>query len=306
MKVGMPNRRIRLFVLYLFAAVVTQAFPQSAVIRPTQGAQQESLKHRYHSLVCAIALITTERGTGTGFFVDERGDMVTAAHVVSTKKFQVVQGQILFNVDVDQHILLTPHGEPQVTLDSTTIDVDLQESSTDLAFIHTHKNPPCWIPLGDSSASETGDHLLSIGFPGIDNGNPILYEGFLSGRFKRPPISAIAVVNGVSIIPQYEVLKVQMPITPGASGSPIINDSGQVVAVISEVPMIWTQDLENITRAAGGDSGVRLSGFDVTRTLGQLATVVREFETTGSGYAVPISGLRPTRVVSHSKATPAH
>jgi S1-C subfamily serine protease len=230
-----------------------------------------------------------------GFYVNEAGDMVTAAHVVSTKTFKIVQNQLSFDVAVDQHILLTPNGKPQVALDSTKVDVDLGESATDLVFIHTGAKPPCWIPLGDSAKTETGDHLLSIGFPGIDNGNPILYEGFLSGRFKHPPTSAVAVVNGQPVVPQYEVLKVQMPITPGASGSPVIDDSGSVIAVISESPMIWTQDLEGITRVAGKGSGVTLSGFDAVKILGQLALVVREFETTGSGYAVPISGLKSTR-----------
>jgi len=253
--------------------------------------------------VCAIGLITTERGTGTGFFVDQRGDMVTAAHVVSTKTFKMVQNQISFDVAVDQHILLTPNGQPQIALDSTTVDVDLRESSTDLAFIHTHTNPPCWIPLGDSATIETGDHLLSIGFPGIDNGNPILYEGFLSGRFRHPPTS-VGQVNGQPVVPNYEVLKVQMPITSGASGSPVINDSGEAIAVISESPMIWTQDLENITRVAGRGSGVQISGFDAVQILGQLAIVVRGFETTGSGYAVPVSGLKPTRVAVHSGSRP--
>jgi S1-C subfamily serine protease len=230
--------------------------------------------------------------------------MVTAAHVVSTKKFKMVQNQLAFDVVVDRQIFLTPNGQTKVPLDYTTVDVDLRESSTDLAFIHTHTNPPCWIPLGNSATTETGDHLLSIGFPGFDNGNPILYEGFLSGRFKHPPIPS-AQFNGQLVIPQYEVLKVQMPITSGASGSPVIDDSGHAIGVISEAPMIWTEELESITHAAGSSSGVRISGFDAVKILGQLAIVVREFETTGSGYAVPVSDLKPMRGADHPRSTPA-
>lgn len=295
---------VRFAVLFLCALSAVMAFCQPGESRPGPGDRSNNLKQRYRSLVCAIALINTERGSGTGFYVDRRGDLVTAAHVVSTKSFKIVQNQLSFDVSVDKHILLTPNGQPQVELDSSTVDVDSNESSHDLAFIHTHTNPPCWIPLGDSTATETGDHLLSIGFPGIDNGHPILYDGFLSGRFKHPPM-AVGQVNGQPIIPNYEILKVQMPITPGASGSPVIDDSGHAIAVISESPMVWTNELESITHVAGIGSGITLSGYDAVKILGQLAIVVREFETTGSGYAVPISDLRPTRGAVHSGSTPS-
>lgn len=288
--------------LFLFL-VIASALSQSA--HPTSAVDKgQTLKQRYQSIVCAVALIETERGSGTGFFINAGGDMVTAAHVVSSKTFKLVQDQVQFDVHVDQNIQITPHALPRVKLLAAEVDVDPSESSTDLAFIHTGTKPPCWVPLGDSSKVETGDHLLSIGFPGIDNGNPILYEGFLSGRFKHPPNAAVGVVNGRAIMPNYEVLKVQMPITPGASGSPVIDDSGHVVAVVSESPMIWTQDLQNITRVAGSSSGITLSGFDTVSILGQLAIVVREFETTGSGYAVPVSDLRPTRAANRPVATP--
>jgi S1-C subfamily serine protease len=290
-----------------FACLVCLCSPLGAqkAAKSTGAVPKSELRQRYESLVCAIVLIQTERGTGTGFFVNSQGDMVTAAHVISTKAFKVDQGQITFDVAVDQQISITPHGQPRVALPTAAVDVDKDESSTDLAYIHTTVHPPCFISLGDAKRIKTGDHLLSIGFPGIDNGNPILYEGFLSGRFPHPPIP-VASVNGQGVVPRYEVLKVQMPITPGASGSPVIDDSGDAVGVISESPIVWTQDLESITRVAGSGSGVALSGFDVVKTLGQLAIVVREFESPGSGYAVPISGLKPTRAAAPTASTPAH
>lgn len=216
------------------------------------------------------------------------------------------QNQVDFDVNVDQNISITPHGQQMTKLAAGAADVDKNESGMDLAFIHTTAHPPCFIPLGNAKAVGTGDHLLAIGFPGIDNGNPILYDGFLSGRFPHPPISAVGTVNGQAIMPRYEILKVQMPITPGASGSPVIDDAGNAIGVISEAPIIWTQDLENITRVAATGSGIALSGFDVVKTLGQLAIVVREFESPGSGYAVPISGLQPKRGEVRPVAMPAH
>jgi S1-C subfamily serine protease len=293
----MMSKRISLTIwavaLSLVLTVNSQALSKPAKKRSITSQPEKSLRQRYNSLVCAIALIQTERGTGTGFFVDSDGDMATAAHVVSTKNFRIIQNQVLFDVSVDQHISVTPHGESSSALEPSAVEVDKAESARDLVLIHTNLKPPCWIPIGNPSDTMTGDHLLSIGFPGIDNGNPILYEGFLSGRFQHPPI-AVAQVNGEAILPHYEVMKVQMPITPGASGSPVIDDSGHAIAVISESPLVWTRDLESITRAARSGSGITLSGFDVVKILGQLAIVVREFESPGSGYAVPISGLMPT------------
>jgi S1-C subfamily serine protease len=253
-------------------------------------------------LGCAVALINTERGSGTGFFIDKSGNMVTASHVVSQKGFKVVNNAIDFDVTVDKEISVTPHDAEKVKLDSSAVDVDKQESSMDLAFIKTNIKPPCWIPIGDDKKADIGDHLLAIGFPGSDNGNPGLYEGFLSGRFKHPP-NPVANAGGIAITPNYEILKVQMPVTAGVSGSPVIDDSGKAIGVVSEIPIIWTQDLENISKVWQTNTGVRLSGFDVTRTLGELAVVVREFESPGSGYAVPISDLKPERAASQKHAT---
>jgi S1-C subfamily serine protease len=275
-------------------------------IKPSTEAKPQSLKQRYKDIVCAIALISTERGSGTGFFVDPNGDLVTAAHVVSTKAFKMANGQLDFDVNVDSQIKIRPQGQRQFSdITQTSVDVQKFESERDLVYIHTGLKPPCFLPLGDSSAVETGDSLLTIGFPGIDNGNPILYEGFLSGRFPHPPIS-VGTLNGQPIFPTYEILKVQMPITPGSSGSPIVNDDNQVVGVISESPVLWTQELEQVTHVAGRGSGITISGFDAVKLIGQLAVVVHEFESPGSGYAVPISDLKPERRAALLGSTRGH
>lgn len=289
-----------LFIL-VFGFEFSMCYSQTVV---SQSQYNALLKHRYNSLICGVALIVTERGSGTGFFINSSGDLVTAAHVISQKNFHLIgSNQIDFDVNKDQHISVQPYGENRIELTDSMIDVDKNESSTDLIVLKTGIHRKCWIPLGDSNNVQIGDHVIALGYPGIDNGNPILYDGFISGRFRHPPNGAVGVINGQPIVPNYEIIKVQMPITPGASGAPVIDDSGKVVALISESPMIWTQDLENISQLgrSGQGSGILMSGFDTTKILGELAAVVHDFETTGAGYAIPVSSLNHMRVSDLSK-----
>ena len=265
-----------------------------------------TLTDRYEATICGIAFIQTESGSGTGFFINPEGDMVTASHVVSDKVFSQSPAGVNMNVTVAKQINVTVSGGQTVPIKRESVDLgDLSEASYDLAFIKTGIKPKCFIPLGNPSDLKVGSHLISVGYPGSDNGNPILYDGFLSGRFPHPP-RPIATINGQAITPRYEVLKIQMPITPGASGSPVIDDEGKAIGVVSEAPMIWTQDLANITKIAFVGSGIRLSGFDTTAILGQLALVVREFETTGSGYAVPVSYLKNRQALAGQSSMQSH
>lgn len=283
-------------VLMILAFDIPQVFcqntQQSHIMQQTSSS---TLTERYNAARCAIAFIQTESGSGTGFFVDNEGDMVTASHVVSDKTFAQTPQGINMTVTVANQIVVTISDGTQSRIPRDRVDLsDLSEAADDLAFIKTGLKPKCFIPLGDPSSLKVGSHLISVGYPGSDNGNAILYDGFLSGVFPHPP-RPIATINGIAITPNYEILKIQMPITPGASGSPVIDDNGKAIGVVSEAPMVWTRDLANISKIAFTGSGVQISGFDTTAILGQLALVVREFETTGSGYAVPVSYLSKAR-----------
>ena len=85
-----------------------------------------------------------------------------------------------------------------------------------------------------------------------------------------------------------------MPITRGASGAPILSERDEAIGVISEIPIIWTQELQRLVQsyaANGSGSGVFIGSFDTTKALAQLAWVVSEFESPGAGLAVPLSYL---------------
>jgi S1-C subfamily serine protease len=212
-------------------------------------------------------------------------------------------------------VIVTPRKGLTITFPAgkiTPLDIpqaapeDTKRALFDLAVVETGLQTPCFIPLGDSTAVEVGQHLISIGFPGSATSG-VLYEGFLSSRSARLPLpfGAIEGHPNITYTPRYEVLRVQMPITSGASGSPIISDSNEVVGVVSEAPLILTKDVEDISEAYGGlndaSSGVFVSGFDVTKILGELAWTVAQFESSGAGLAVPISNLNlPVSESAHS------
>jgi len=217
--------------------------------------------------------------------------------------------------------VVTPKKNLKISLsDGTTMSLTIPQSTAedsrkalfDLALVETGLQTPCFVPLGDSNAIEVGKHLISIGFPGAAT-SAVLYEGFLSARAARLPLP-FGTIEGrpnLSYTPHYEILRVQMPITPGTSGSPVISDSNRVVGVISEVPVILTNDVQNISEVYGGlggaSSGVLLSGFDVTKIVGELAWTVSQFESPGAGLAVPVSNLNepiPASDPTKPKASP--
>jgi len=176
-------------------------------------------------------------------------------------------------------------------LDATTfVQTDIALASTDLALLRTHNTTPCFVPLGNADALKIGQHIITIGHPAL-SGAAVLFEGFISSKHRHLP-TPIGYVGSEPVLPQYEILRVQMPILAGASGSPVISDADEVVGVISEVPTVWTRDLQELVQKGLVPSGIQIGGFDTNRLLAQLALVVHEFESPGSGLAVPISYLR--------------
>jgi S1-C subfamily serine protease len=277
-----------------------------------QGLSGEDLVTRHTHLACAVVRIQSDNGFGTAFFVNSTGRMATAAHVLYDRKYHIQGGEVVAAVTAKPNLSVLFPKDVRTPLKVPTPGAeDGKRALLDLALVETGLPTPCFIPLGDSDAVKVGQHLIAIGFPGPAPSD-VLYEGFLSSRAARIPL-AFGVIEerpGLSYAPHYEVFRVQMPITAGASGSPVITDLNTAVGVLSEVPVILTRDVQRIAEAFGGtesaSSGVSLSGFDVTKTLGELAWIVSQFETPGAGLAVPTSalGVPPLAIVKPGAGKP--
>jgi S1-C subfamily serine protease len=158
--------------------------------------------------------------SGSGFLIDGDGHLLTNAHVVEGANRVEVQ--------------LGEDGESQ------SAEVIGTDPSSDIAVLKvddTRGAEP--LPLGDSSKTEVGDPVVAIGNPfGLDR---TVTSGIVSALQRQ-----IQAPNGFSI---SDVIQTDAAINPGNSGGPLLDASGRVIGINSQ-----------IASQSGGSEGV---GFAV-------------------------------------------
>jgi putative serine protease PepD len=217
----------------------TNALPavSSRPINPRQG--QTRTGAIYAKSVPAVVSIRTSSGSGTGFLIDNTNTIVTNAHVVDNSKHVTVR--------------FGPNG---TDLDGTVRGVD---ASSDLAVVHLQPgSAPASakpLPLADSRAVQVGDTAIAIGNPfGLDR---TATEGIVSGLGRR-----IQAPNGFEI---DQAIQTDAPINPGNSGGPLLDDSGRVIGVNSQI---------ETGGASNGNVGI---GFAVpSNTLRQVVPILEK------------------------------
>ena len=153
---------------------------------------------------------------GSGFVLDKEGHVVTNYHVV--------QGAAKIQVGFSNNA-------------SYSAKLVGSDPSTDLAVlkVETSGRALTPLPLGDSDRVQVGDEVVAIGNPfGLDR---TATAGIISAIQRR-----ITAPNGFSI---DHALQTDAPINHGNSGGPLIDASGSVVGVNSQIE----------TGTSGTDSG---------------------------------------------------
>src|SRR5918992_2555564 len=213
-------------------------------VAPSGESNAELARSVYAAASSSVVSIRTESGSGTGFLVDSDGTIVTNAHVVGDAS----QVQVRFEDDGDPH----------------TAQVLGVDASTDLAAIKVDASAADGVrplALADSDEVQVGDPAVAIGYPlGLDR---TATAGIISGLDRD-----IQAPNGFSI---DKVIQTDAPINPGNSGGPLLNSSGQVVGVNSQ-----------IATAGGGNGSV------------------------GIGFAVPANTVRDVLPQLERGAAPEH
>jgi len=176
--------------------------------------------------------------TGSGFLIDSDGHVITNSHVVEGAN----------RVEVKLGSSDTTYTAKMVGIDPTT-DVALLQVDAPADELHP-------LALGDSSKVQVGDPVVAIGNPfGLDR---TVTSGIVSALQRQ-----IQAPNGFSI---SHVIQTDAAINPGNSGGPLIDASGSVIGINSQIQ----------TGGSNGNVGI---GFAVP--INTARDVVRQLEEHG-------------------------
>ncbi|MCW2968794.1 MAG: hypothetical protein JWM71_2566 [Solirubrobacteraceae bacterium] len=151
---------------------------------------------------------TTQRGeaTGSGFVIDKSGDILTNAHVI------------------DGAVKVTVQFSDSHSVDATIVGKD---TSSDLALLKVDPDGLNLTPLtlGSANNVQVGDPTVAIGNPfGLDRTLTTGVVSALQREIKAP--------NGFSI---RNVIQTDAAINPGNSGGPLLDATGRVIGINSQI-----------------------------------------------------------------------
>jgi S1-C subfamily serine protease len=207
-------------------STVTVAAPLSAPVNASESSDPNTVNQIYRSDGQGVAFISAQRkpkepsgfspfeepesggtATGSGFLIDIEGHIVTNNHVVEESD----------RVEVKL-------GSSDKTYEAEVVGTD---PATDIALLKVNAPASSLHPLslGESKQVQVGDPVVAIGNPfGLDR---TVTAGLVSALQRQ-----IQAPNGWSI---SHVIQTDAAINPGNSGGPLIDSSGAVIGINSQI-----------------------------------------------------------------------
>lgn len=142
--------------------------------------------------------------SGSAFFINDQGDLITNAHVISQAREIWIQIPSLGKRIIDVEVIgVSP--ERDIAL--------LRVQPQSLEIIRNELGSVPYLPLGDSDLVHRADEVLALGYPlGMQSLKST--TGVISGR-------------------EQQFIQMSAPINPGNSGGPLLNVNGDVVGINS-------------------------------------------------------------------------
>jgi len=191
----------------IFTCLVSfAAEPQGKGVRPvaspTEATRQPELttsqivKKYSPSVVTIVALDQNGQplSLGSGFFINAEGDVASNHHVLEGSSKAIIK---------------TMDGRTGEVLEIINDDPEL-----DLLIAKTSLKSTNPLPLGDSDTITVGEEVIAIG-------NPAGLEGTVSN----------GIVSGVRKVEGFKFIQITAPISPGSSGGPVFNSTGNVIGI---------------------------------------------------------------------------
>ncbi len=156
---------------------------------------------------------TQYQGTGSGFFINENGEIITNAHVVNQAKSVWIQVPSLGKRQIDVEIVGV---SPDRDLALLRIKKDeLEEFKQDVGGIK-------YLHLGNSDLVHRADEIMTLGYPLGQQGLKST-TGIVSGR-------------------EQHLIQIDAAINPGNSGGPSLNLKGEVIGINT----LYAPDAQNV------------------------------------------------------------
>lgn len=204
--------------------VPTMTVPGDGVMTYTRVAEpwaqvQSGARDTVVQILCQVAEVdimqpykTPSQGQafGSGFFINDQGEIVTNAHVVCNARSIWVQVPSLGRHIIDADVIGTCP-ERDLAL--------LKLRPAGLELIKKRLGTIAYLPLGDSDYVRRADEIMALGYP--------LGQHALK--------STTGVVSGREHVSSQHYIQMSAPINPGSSGGPSLNRLGQVIGINSAI-----------------------------------------------------------------------
>ena len=279
----------------------------------------DNLEQRFDQLKCALVLIESGPTLGTGFYISKDGDIATASHVLGDRSFSLnPNGTIKISIALPPVFYVTDCKGKRTEVSATRLELNPDAWVADVARVKTGNETTYWLRDVDDHQSRPGEHLIAMGFPGLSFKALTIYTGIMSARLTTNlPIAILS--TGQPISASTEFIRIQMPISTGLSGAPIIDDENRVVAVITNAGG-WSSNLDHLLMAfRGGAFNVAPPpedphpapntvsfSFNPMAAMAELAGLFHDFASPGYGDAVPLRYLMKPPPQSQPSSSPGH
>lgn len=228
-------------------------FILSALLMVTVTTQAEDYSKVYAANADAIIKISillqgVPVSFGSGFFINKDGYFLTNYHVI----------QSLFTPGYIAEVK-TKSGKKSQALSFVNCDI----YGLDLCLLKIDLKPEKWIEITAISQAKVGSSVALIGHPkGLEW---TISDGLISS------VRDAKTKNGLG----FKEVQISVPVSPGASGSPIFDISGKLVGVVTSG--IFNEQAQNLNFGVYGTSVAEFYNFAQTKKVQLIQDVAKGY-----------------------------